>query len=182
VSRALATVLAAGVLAAGCGGGGEKPSKPLPRAPARLALTSPALRPGATMPTRFTCDGVDRSPPLRFGGVSRSARELVLVMEDLDAPGGTFVHWTVLKLSPRLTGVAEGRVPAGAVETDNSFGKHGYRGPCPPKGDPPHRYVLTLYALSRPSGLDESAGPDQVREALRGRAQAGGRVVVTYGR
>lgn len=88
-------------------------------------------------------------------------------MTDPDAPGGTFVHWT--------------RWDAG-VEGENSFGKTGYSGPCPPKGDDPHRYVVTVYTLSRPLGLSKGAKPDSVVDAIEKRSVASGSTTGTYGR
>jgi Raf kinase inhibitor-like YbhB/YbcL family protein len=120
------------------------------------------------------------SPPLGFGRVPRRARELALVVEDPDAD--RFVHWTVLGLAPDTAGMREGRVPEGAVETENGFGARRWGGPCPPEGDDPHRYVFALYAFSRPLGLGADASPDEVREAIAGAAIARGTLTASYGR
>jgi Raf kinase inhibitor-like YbhB/YbcL family protein len=108
------------------------------------------------------------------------ARELALVVEDPDA--GRFVHWTVVGIAPTERRLAEGRVPPGAVETDNSFGKHGWGGPCPPKGDEPHRYVFALYATDAPLGHDERSSPDEVRRQLAEHGLARGLLTGRYGR
>jgi Raf kinase inhibitor-like YbhB/YbcL family protein len=171
-------VVAALVLA-GCGGG-EKASKPLPSVAGSLTLKSSAFTDGATIPRRYTCSGDGVSPPLSWSGVPRAARELALVVEDQDA--GRFLHWTVLGIRPSEAGFAEGRAPAGAVETENSFGRRGWGAPCPPHGDAPHRYVFALYALRAPSGLDASAPPDQVREELAAEALARGTLTGRFGR
>jgi Raf kinase inhibitor-like YbhB/YbcL family protein len=132
-------------------------SAPAPtEAPAAIALSSPAFVRAGAIPRAFTCDGRDVSPPLRWSGVPAAAVELVLVMRDQDAPGGNFVHWAVAGLSPRTTSLATGAggaMPPGAVAGRNDFGSDGYRGPCPPRGDRPHRYELTLYALAKRSGV-----------------------------
>jgi Raf kinase inhibitor-like YbhB/YbcL family protein len=171
--------LVALVVLAGCGGG-EKPSGPLPGAGAKLDVRSPAFPDGATIPRRFTCDGAGVSPPLSWSGVPRGARSLALVVEDEDA--GRFVHWTVLDIAGSAHGLAQGRVPAGAVQTDNSFGRRGWGGPCPPKGDAPHHYVFALYATRAPLGLGEGASPDDVRAALAKAAIARGVLTGLYAR
>lgn len=164
-------ILPLAVLAAGCGGGGDKPKAPLPVAPDRIELSSPAFRDGARIPTRFTCDGAGGSPPLRWSGVPHASKALALVMEDRTK---RFVHWTVLDIAPGTHGVAAGAVPSGGVETGNSFGDKGYGGPCPPDGDAPHRYEFVVYALRRPLHLGSDATPDEVRSRLRETALARG--------
>jgi Raf kinase inhibitor-like YbhB/YbcL family protein len=168
------------MLLAGCGGGGHKPSEPLPRAAASISLSSPAFRDGGTLPERFTCSGKGMSPPLRWSGVPRSARELALLVEDPDA--ARFVHWTVLAIPPKVSRIAEGRPPAGAVETENGFGDKGWGGPCPPEGKGPHRYLFALYAIDAPLRLDSSASPDEVRSALAKHAVARGTLTGRFGR
>ena len=167
---------------AGCGGGGEKLQGPAPSAPERIRLTSPAFHEGGTIPERFTCDGKGVSPPLRWSRVPNRAVELALLVQDPDAPGGTFVHWSLLGLSPSLRGLGEGRVPKGAVQTEQSFGHRGYGGPCPPEDDPPHRYVFDLYALGRRLGLGGGASLEEVRSAIRRAALARGQLTASYGR
>lgn len=102
-------------------------------APARMTLTSPAFVDGGTIPARYTCDGENVAPPLSWSRPPAGTRALALTVEDPDAPGGTYIHWVVLDLPPDAT-----EVPPGTP---------GYRGPCPPKGDRPHRYVFTVWAL-----------------------------------
>jgi Raf kinase inhibitor-like YbhB/YbcL family protein len=120
---------------------------------AAITVTSPAFAPGGRIPVLYTCDGTDISPPLRWTGVPAGAQELRLVMRDPDAPGGSFTHWTLSHIPPAIAGFASGHVPAGVVAGRNSFGKLGYEGPCPPPGDKPHRYVITLSAVAGGSVL-----------------------------
>jgi len=155
---------------------------PPPSAPQRITLTSQAFAPGAAIPPRFSCDGEDVSPPLQWSGVPGDARSLALLLEDPDAPGGTFVHWTAYAIEPATTGLRQGQVPAGAREGENSFGDRGYGGPCPPEGDEPHRYVFILYALRAAPELDAGASPDEVREAIADRAIARGELTGRFGR
>jgi Raf kinase inhibitor-like YbhB/YbcL family protein len=172
-------VLALAAAAAGCGGG-EPSGAPLPATRATMRLTSPAFRDTATLPRRFTCDGADVSPPLRFSAPPHGTRELVVVVEDVDA--GRFLHWTLLGLRPNTGGLRAGTVPDGTVQTKNGFGRHGYGGPCPPKGDDPHRYVFSLYALDAPLGLDAGASPADVGRAIAAHDLARGTLTATYAR
>jgi Raf kinase inhibitor-like YbhB/YbcL family protein len=178
VWRPLALLLLA-ALPAGCGGG-DKPSEPLPEASHSITVTSPAFRDGGSIPKRFTCDGDGRSPPLRWSGVPGGAREQALVVEDPDAD--RFVHWTVLRIPAHARAIAEGRVPAGAIETENSFGDRGWGGPCPPEGDDPHRYVFALYTSDARLPLDKNSSPDDVRAALSDHAIARGTLTGRFGR
>jgi Raf kinase inhibitor-like YbhB/YbcL family protein len=114
----------------------------------RIELSSTAFTAGGPIPRHYTCDGADVSLPLRWSGVPPDARELTLVMRDPDAPGGNFTHWSLTGIPPSVAGLPAGSVPAGAVQGRNSFGTIGYRGPCPPRGDKPHHYAITVTALA----------------------------------
>lgn len=175
----LAPVLAVAIAACG---GGETVEGPAPPAPDEIALTSPAFEAGAAIPREFTCEGEEVSPPLAWSGVPGEAGSLALLMEDPDAPGGTFVHWTLFGLPPEIEALEAGRVPAGAREGENSFGDAGYGGPCPPEGDEPHRYVFLLYALKAPLGLEAGAKPGDVRTAIEREAIASGQLTGRFGR
>lgn len=172
------TAVAVTVLAlSGCGAH-DAVGGPAPAAPVRITLTSPAFAEGATIPARFTCDGADVAPPLRWAHVPPGTRELALVVEDLDAPGGTFLHWV------RAGIPADARsTPSAGVDGDNSFGRPGYSGPCPPKGDPPHRYRFEVYALGTRSRLEAGAPPEAGRHAIaRAGPLARGMLEGRYGR
>jgi Raf kinase inhibitor-like YbhB/YbcL family protein len=166
-------------LLAGCGGG-DTPSEPLPKAAATIRLSSPAFDDGGTIPDRFTCSGEGVSPPLRWSGVPARARELELLVEDPDAD--RFVHWTLLAIPPKTAALAEGRVPAGSVQTENGFGDNRWGGPCPPEGDGPHRYVFSLYAADAPLDLGADASPDDVRSAVAEHALGRGTLTGRFGR
>src|SRR5215216_6378892 len=176
----LATLVTAALALAACGGG-DTVEGPAPAAPQRIELTS-SFEPGAVVPANNTCSGKNVSPPLAWSGVPAGARSLALLVEDPDAPGGTFVHWTAYDIDPGAGGLQEGEPPAGAREGENSFGDRGYGGPCPPEGDEPHRYVFVLYALREQLGLDAGAAPDAVRAAIGDRAISRGRLTGRYGR
>jgi hypothetical protein len=184
--RRLLRVALAALAAVACGlaacGGGEKVDTPLPAAADRIDLTSAAFEDGGEIPKTFTCDGDDVSPPLEWSGVPVDARQLALIVDDPDAGGGTFVHWTVFGIASPVTRFEQGKAPPGAGQGENSSGDEGYKGPCPPEGDDPHRYVFALYALSKPLDLDDGASPEDVRSAVAGAALSRGRLTGRYGR
>lgn len=174
--------LAATVLAAGCGGdggdGGERLSSDLPRASAALRVSSPAFINGSRLPQRYTCDGAGDEPPVQAGTVPPSTSELVLLVSDPDAPGGTYVHVTRYGISPR----GDGSVDNGGREGRNSAGEIGWTAPCPPQDDDAHRYVWSVYALRDPSGIAAGANPGEVSSALREGVLASGTISARYGR
>jgi Raf kinase inhibitor-like YbhB/YbcL family protein len=127
----------------GCGG--LSATNPISPARVSIVVSSPAFTAGRAIPAEFTCAGKDISPPLRFARVPGTARELDLVMRDLDAAGGSFIHWQLTGISPSTRSLAAGQTPAGAQVGKNSFGTLGYRGPCPPAGRA-HHYMITVTA------------------------------------
>ena len=157
----LLAIASALVLVTGCGD--KTLDKPLPAVTKTLSVGLPWTD-GARIPQPYTCDGANRKPSVRVGGAGR--HPVAIVMTDPDAPSGTFVHWT------RWDG----------VEGENSFGKTGYGGPCPPKGDQPHRYVVTAYALRSQLDLPSGAKPDDVVAAIKERALESGTSTGLYGR
>ncbi len=149
-------------------------------APVTVTVTSPALGEGQAIPPRFTCDGPEQSPPLAWRGEGEHPAAWGLVVDDPDAPGGTFVHWVVVDIPARFGAVREGEVPAGAAQATNSSGEVSYAGPCPPSGT--HRYRFTVYALSAPTGLADGADLEDALAAIESAAEARGTLVATYGR
>jgi Raf kinase inhibitor-like YbhB/YbcL family protein len=144
-----------------------------------LSLSSPAFHAGSPIPQRYTCDGQDASPPLRWSHVPRRARSLAIEVADPDAPGGVFIHWLLWNLSPGTRGI-----PAQAnrsTEGRNTFGRVGYSGPCPPQGST-HHYVFTLFALDRKLALPRGASPSRFHAALRAHVVSRRALVGTYGR
>ena len=141
-------------------------------------LTSPAFRPGRPIPTVYTCDGRQSSLPVDWTGVPRGTKELVLVMRDPDAPGGTLTHWAVAGIPPTATGFPTGSARSHVIQGRNSFGALSYAGPCPPVGAKAHHYVLTLSALAAPSGLRSGFNPDELQTQALGIAT----LIGTYAR
>lgn len=137
-----------------------------PGAAATFALSSAAFAEGGTIPKAYSCDGAGISPPLHWTGVPSGTKSLALIVDDPDAPSGTFTHWVTYDILPSQTELPEG---ARAVGKDglNGRGQPGYTGPCPPNGT--HRYFFKLFALDIASlGLNQGADCAQVEQAMQG--------------
>lgn len=139
-----------------------------------LQVHSSAFELGGTIPARHTCSGDNVSPPLDWSGAPAATRAFALVVDDPDAPAGTWVHWTVWNLPATATGLPEGVKPdaAGMLQGTNDFKKPGYGGPCPPRGHGAHRYFFRLYALDQPLPLSAGATRAEVDLAMRGHVLA----------
>jgi len=147
-----------------------------------MRIRSPAFGNGDTIPRKHTCDGDDIPPTLEWTDVPKGVRSFALIMEDPDAPSGTFAHWIVYDLPPDTTQLQEAAVlPAGAQLGRNHFGNEAYNGPCPPGGKP-HRYFFRLYALDDTLGLEKGASSDEVRKAMQGHVLAEAELMGTYQR
>ena len=146
---------------------------------ARIKITSSAFQEGGNIPSKFTCDVSDTSPPLRIAGIPSNAKTLVLIADDPDAPGGLFTHWLVWNIPPQTILIAEGSAPKG-VQGANDFGKSGYRGPCPPPGT--HRYSFKIFALDRELELRSGAKRSEVDAAMKGHVIAQGELIGRYAR
>ncbi|MFI9814934.1 YbhB/YbcL family Raf kinase inhibitor-like protein [Saccharothrix variisporea] len=168
---------AAGERAAGPrgGGGGEEDD-------GGLHARSAAFSGHTLIPARFSYDGGNTSPPLQWDDVPPGTREVVVLCEDPDAPGGTFTHWVVTGVPPEVNSFAEGSVPSGAKAGRNGFGEPGWGGPRPPVGDEPHRYFFRVFAVDRPVELPEDATAEDVHAAVRGHVLAKGTLVGLFGR
>jgi Raf kinase inhibitor-like YbhB/YbcL family protein len=151
-----------------------------------IPISSAAFGDGGGIPTQYTADGRNDSPPLEWGDPPPGTRSFALVCDDPDAPRGTFVHWVLWNL-PAETRHLHSAVPQtptlpdGARQGTNGFGRIGYGGPSPPPG-PQHRYLFKLYALDAPLPLDAGATKEQVLEAMRGHQLAEGILTGMYGR
>lgn len=129
-----------------------------------LQFGSPAFEDGTTIPERYTCEGDDVSPPLFVEDVPAGAESLALVVDDPDAPGGSFTHWLVWNLPPDIEEIPEGIPPkeriddlGDASQGTNDFDEVGYRGPCPPEGGGEHTYRFRLYVLDDRIGIGPGA-------------------------
>jgi Raf kinase inhibitor-like YbhB/YbcL family protein len=148
-----------------------------------LTLSSPAFEPGTPIPARFDHERGDVSPALGWDGVPNGTAGLVLLVDDPDAPvEGSFVHWVLFNLDPARRGIAEGEVPAEATAGANGFGRSGYLGPAPPRGDDPHRYTFRLLAVDEPVSLTGLPGYRDVETAVTGHILDEARLIGTYQR
>jgi Raf kinase inhibitor-like YbhB/YbcL family protein len=145
----------------------------------RMKITSPAFHEGANIPSKFTCDGSNTSPPLQITGAPPEAKSLALISDDPDAPGGSFAHWVVWNIPPQTGSIAEGSAPKG-VQGTNDFGKSGYGSPCPPSGT--HRYYFRVFALDRELDLHSGAKRSQLDAAMKGHVLAQGELIGRYAR
>lgn len=144
-----------------------------------MKITSPAFEHDATIPSVYTCDGRDSIPPLAFEGVPDGAASLALIVDDPDAPMGTWDHWVVWNIPPTTRGVDEGKIPAGVVGR-NSWKRNDWGGPCPPSGE--HRYFFKLFALDSMLDLPPNATKEQLERAMRGHVLAQSEMIGRYRR
>lgn len=148
-------------------------------------LTSTAFTQGKPIPAKYTCDGQNISPPLQWHMPPQNARSFALIMDDPDAPGGTWVHWVLYNLPATAHALAEG-FPAQASLADgsrngtNSWPRLGYGGPCPPGGT--HHYFFKLYALDRMIELAPGAAKEQLLSAMQGHILGQAELMGTYSR
>ncbi len=133
-----------------------------------------AFSEGELIPKRYTCEGTDVAPPLTWGGEPQGTQSFALIMDDPDAPAGTWNHWLLFDIPASVHALPEGhKAGQDSVSGTNDFGKLGYGGPCPPRGHGPHRYFFKLFALSTPSlKLARGARRSEIDRAMRGQILA----------
>jgi Raf kinase inhibitor-like YbhB/YbcL family protein len=144
-----------------------------------MQIESPAFELNQTIPRRHTCEGENVSPPLKFTELPSGTKSLVLIVDDPDAPSGTFDHWIAWNIPGNVQELKEGAKVA--EEGTNGFGETGYKGPCPPKGKP-HRYFFTLYALDSELDLPSGSSKMAVKNAMNGHILGNAHTVGLYQR
>jgi Raf kinase inhibitor-like YbhB/YbcL family protein len=144
-----------------------------------IVVSSPAFQSGGTIPEKFTCKGADQNPALQFRGIPAKARSIAMIVDDPDAPGGTFNHWLIWNIAPTTKEIAANSVPAGSVQGKNDFGKVGYAGPCPPAL---HRYFFRVFALDQALDLKAGASRAALDRAIAGHIMATGELMGRFGR
>jgi Raf kinase inhibitor-like YbhB/YbcL family protein len=147
----------------------------------KLSLISDSFKNGQPIPKQYTCDGADQTPVLRWGAPPVGTKSFALVIDDPDAPSGTFRHWGVFDIPASARSIGDGKHIG--IEVTNDFGKSGYGGPCPPKGHGPHHYHFKLFALDV-DRLDVSPNAKvvDVENAAKQHAIAQGELIGTYER
>ena len=143
-----------------------------------LSVKSSAFEAGKLIPKKYSCDGQDINPPLTIEGVPKQAKTLVLVVDDPDAPSGTFDHWIVWNIPTSTSKIGENTVPG--MEGLNSARQRGYMGPCPPSGT--HRYFFKVYALDTELSLGVGSKKKDVEKAMQGHILAKGELIGLYHR
>jgi Raf kinase inhibitor-like YbhB/YbcL family protein len=143
-----------------------------------LTVKSPAFESNKPIPKKFSCDGEGTNPALTVEGMPKETKSLALVMDDPDAPGGTFDHWVVWNISPTTSKIGEHSVPG--TEGLNGMRKPGYTGPCPPSGT--HRYFFKVYALDTLLTLGAKSTKRDLEKAMQSHIVAKGELIGLYHR
>jgi len=131
-----------------------------------MKLISSVFNDGDSIPSKYTCTGVGISPPLTIESVPSGTKSFAIILEDPDAPIGTFIHWVVWNIPSQTTSIEENSLPAGSIQGASGTGKNIYVGPCPPSGT--HRYIFNLYALDTTLNLPNTANQNDLKNAMNG--------------
>ncbi len=150
-----------------------------------IKITSSAFEESGMIPAKYTCDGADVSPPLKWDAVPEGTKSIALISDDPDAPVGTWVHWVIFGLPADTRELAENitpdkTLPNGAKQGTSDFGRIGYGGPCPPSGT--HRYFFKIYALDAELALEAGARKRDLLRAMEGHILAEGQLMGKYKR
>lgn len=146
-----------------------------------MNITSEAIQADGSILPRYACEGDNVSPPLTFSDIPEGAESLVLLLEDPDAPTGTFTHWVLYDMSPATLQIVEDSMPVTGTAGLNDFGLNGYGGPCPPPGML-HHYIFKVYALDMQLDLPGDVVRDEVVQAMEGHILDSSELVGTYAR
>ncbi|MBI4063059.1 MAG: YbhB/YbcL family Raf kinase inhibitor-like protein [Elusimicrobia bacterium] len=155
-------------------------------------LTSSTFKHNDYIPKKHTCDGQDVSPALSWTGIPPNAKSIALVMDDPDAPPGTWLHWTIYDLPGTLTGLQENTAKTETLDNgakqglvwgvqDSDMDRAGYWGPCPPPGKP-HRYFFKIYAIDKVLNLPPKSKLSEILKAMKGHVLAQGELIGIYKR
>lgn len=152
----------------------------------QLQVSSKSFPADADIPKKYTCDGQNISPELAWENLPEDTRSVTVLLQDPDAPGGTFTHWVMYDLPVGMQTVAEGvppagEIPGGGLQGLNDFGKVGYGGPCPPPGHA-HRYIFRVFALDQTLALPSQASKSSVQQAMHGHVLAEGELTGKFHR
>jgi Raf kinase inhibitor-like YbhB/YbcL family protein len=189
MKRTIVYILLAVILLSACGQSAPAASGPATPDPleiegtATIELTSSAFVQGEPIPAKYTCSGEDISPPLAWGEPPAGTQSFALIMDDPDAPGGTWDHWVFFNISPSIRSLPEAfpdgdTFPDGSLGGKNSWGNTGYGGPCPPGGT--HRYFFKLYALDEMLAINAGASKGELEKAMVGHILAYAELMGTF--
>jgi Raf kinase inhibitor-like YbhB/YbcL family protein len=150
-----------------------------------ITVNSTTFQDGGMIPSQYTCDGPNISPPIEWAGLPTAAETIALICDDPDAPAKVWVHWVAFDVPATRSGLPEavppeGTIPGGGRQGANDFGKVGYGGPCPPSGT--HRYYFKVYALDTQLDLDSTTTKDRLLRAMEGHVLAQGQLIGRYRR
>ena len=150
-----------------------------------IIIESSAFMENQSIPSKYTCDGLNVSPPLAWKNIPEGTKSIVLISDDPDAPAGVWVHWVCYDIAPAVTALPENipqadTLPQGGKQGMNDFNNVGYGGPCPPSGT--HRYFFKIYALDRELGLPVGKSKKDIERAMKGHILAQGQLIGTYSR
>jgi Raf kinase inhibitor-like YbhB/YbcL family protein len=145
-----------------------------------LKISSPVFENNRFMPAKYSCDGMDVNPPLLIENVPTNTKSLALVVDDPDAPAGTWVHWVLWNINPDTKEIKENSIPSGAKQGLNDFRQHNYRGPCPPSGT--HRYFFKLYAIDTVLNLNPDSTKADLESAMKGHIIEQAQIIGLYRR
>lgn len=150
-----------------------------------MRIFSSAFAEGSMIPKKYTCDGINVSPPIQWSVVPEGTKSLAIICDDPDAPMGTWVHWVIYNLPAGINELPENvptqpTLPDGSRQGRNDFGKIGYGGPCPPRGV--HRYYFKIYALSEELKVEGDLTKSRLLDAMKGHVLAEGQLMGTYKR
>ncbi|AEA47793.1 YbhB/YbcL family Raf kinase inhibitor-like protein [Archaeoglobus veneficus] len=187
--KRLIFVLLAALILAGCAAEEEKAvnEKVVETEGDKVEKEFTVKLPFKTFPEKYTCNGEDVSPPIAIEGVSKEAKSIAIIMDDPDAPLGTFTHWVIWNIPANITSIPESippepvvKEPISAVQGKNDFGRIGYGGPCPPSGV--HNYKIKVYILDTFLNLDPGATKEELENAMKGHILQYAVVTASYGR
>lgn len=150
-----------------------------------INLTSTAFQHQQSIPSKFTCDGENISPPLSWTAGPAETQSYALICDDPDAPGGTWVHWVIFNIPAEINEIpektsCEDTLENGSMQGINDFGQPGYKGPCPPGGT--HHYSFRIYALDTVLDLPGGISKQKLTEAMNGHILGMGELIGTYKR
>lgn len=147
-----------------------------------MLVTSPAFNNEEPMPATYTCDGEGVSPELQLSEVPDNAEALAVIVDDPDAPNGTFTHWAVWNIDPKTQTIPSGTVPSGGVEGANDGGQNGFLAACPPPGHGIHHYHFKAYALDAKLNLPAGVSREELEKEISAHKIAQGELIGTYAR